>query len=104
MGAVPGLGTPFVVIPAFLYLLLRGNIFADIGMILFGILIIFFIDNLLATYFFGKGLDVSSIFVLFSILGGIILFGPLGFIFGPIILSLFISAVDMYKILVLNKS
>lgn len=104
IGAVPGIGTPFVIVPAFLYLLFYGNIFLAIGLMLFGILIIFFIDNLLATYFFGKGLDVSSIFVLFSILGGIIFFGPLGFIFGPIILSLFISAVDMYKILVLNES
>jgi len=38
------------------------------------------------------------------ILGGIILFGPLGFIFGPIILSLFISLIDMYKILILKKT
>jgi len=104
IGAVPGLGTPFVIIPATIFLLIYNNIFASIAMILFGIILIFFIDNLLSTYFFGKGLDVPSIFVLFSILGGIIFFGPLGFIFGPIILSLFISAVDMYKILVLKKT
>lgn len=103
IGAVPGLGTPFVVIPASLYLLLYGNIFLSIGMIFFGAILVFFIDNLLSTYFFGKGLDVPSIFVLFSILGGIIFFGPLGFIFGPIVLSLFISTIDMYKILVLKK-
>lgn len=100
---VPGLGTPLVIIPAFIYLLLYGNIFLALGMGLFGILIIFFIDNLLSAYFFGKGLDVPSIFVLFSILGGIFFFGPLGFIFGPIVLSLFISVVEMYKILVLKK-
>jgi predicted PurR-regulated permease PerM len=103
IGAVPGFGTPFVIAPMSLYLLFSGNIFTGISVALFGIIVIFFIDNLLSTYFFGKGLDVPSIFVLFSILGGIVLFGPLGFIFGPIILSLFISAVDMYKILILKK-
>jgi predicted PurR-regulated permease PerM len=103
IGAVPGLGTPFVIIPSFIYLLLYSNIFLAIGMGLFGILLSFFIDNLLSAYFFGKGLDVSPLFILFSILGGIIFFGPLGFIFGPIILSLFISVVDMYKILVLKN-
>lgn len=103
IGAVPGLGTLFVIIPAFFYLLLYGNIFLAVAMGLFGILLVFFIDNMLSVYFFGKGLDVPPLFVLISILGGIMLFGPLGFIFGPIILSLFISAVDMYKILVLKK-
>ena len=103
IGVVPGLGTPFVIIPAFLYLLFFGNIFLAVGMGLFGILLMFFIDNLLSAHFFGRGLDVPSIFILFSFLGGIIFFGPLGFIFGPIILSLFISMVDMYKILILKK-
>jgi predicted PurR-regulated permease PerM len=104
VGTVPGLGTPFVVVPAFFYLLLTGHVVFAIGMASFGVLLIFFIDNMLSAYFFGKGLDVSPIFVLFSILGGILFFGPLGFIFGPIILSLFISAIDMYRILVLKKA
>lgn len=103
VGAIPGIGSPFVVIPAFFYLLLSGKIFLAIGMGLFGVLLILLIDNWLSAYFFGKGLDVPALFVLFSILGGVLLFGPLGFIFGPIVLSLFISAVDMYKILVLKR-
>ena len=103
IGAVPGLGTPFVIITAFIYLLFN-NIFFAIGMGLFGIILSIFVDNILSTYFFSKGLDVPSLFVLLSILGGIIFFGPLGFIFGPIILSLFVSMVDMYKILVLKKA
>lgn len=102
IGIIPGLGTPFVVIPTVIYLVLTGNIFAAIGLGLFGGLIILFIDNLLSSYFFGKGLDASPIFILFSILGGVLFFGPLGFIFGPIILSLFISLIDMYKILILK--
>ncbi len=104
IGAVPGIGTPIVIIPACIYLLLYGNLASVIILIVLGILITFFIDNLLVAYFFGKGLDVPSIFVLFSILGGIIFFGPLGFIFGPIVLSLFVSLVDMYKILIQKKS
>jgi predicted PurR-regulated permease PerM len=100
---VPGLGTFFVIVPACLYLLLYGNIFLVIGMALFGVLLFLFIDNFLSTHFFGKGLHVQPPFILFSIIGGVIFFGPLGLIFGPIILSLFISLVHIYKILVLNK-
>ena len=104
IGMIPGLGTPFAIIPAFLYLLFYGTIIQAIGMAIFGGLIFFFIDNMLSAYFFGKGLHVSAPFILFSILGGVIFFGPLGFIFGPIILSLFISMIDMYRILVLKKA
>ena len=104
VGAIPGLGTPFAVVPAFLYLLLYGSLFSAIGMAIFGGLLFFFVDNMLSAYFFGKGLDVPAPFVLFSILGGVLFFGPLGFIFGPIVLSLFISLVDIYKILVLKKT
>ena len=103
IGMIPGLGTPFVVIPTIIYLALCGNTFAAIGMAIFGLLVFFFIDNLLSTYLFGKDWKVPPLFILFSILGGITLFGPLGFIFGPIILSLFMSAIDMYKILVLKR-
>jgi len=103
IGAVPGLGTPFVIIPTIIYLLLNAQILPAIGVGIIGVLLVLFIDNILSTYFYGKGFDVQPIFVLFSILGGIIFFGPLGFIFGPIILSLFISGIDMYKILILDK-
>ena len=103
IGVIPGLGTPFVIIPAFLYLLFCGNIFLAIIMLALGILIFFFIDNLLFAYFFGRGLDVPAPFILFSILGGVVFSGPLGFIFGPIALSIFVSALDMYKILVLKN-
>jgi predicted PurR-regulated permease PerM len=101
---IPGLGTAFVVIPGFIYLILYGNIFTAIGILVFGGLVFFFIDNLLSAYFFGKGLDVPPPFILFSILGGVLFFGPLGFIFGPIILSLFVLAMHMYKVYILKKA
>ena len=101
---VPGVGTPLIVVLAVLYFLSTGNILFAVGMGSFGILIGIIVDNMLSAHFFGKGLDAPSIFVLFSILGGIIFFGPLGFIFGPIVLSLFVSAIDMYKILILKTT
>jgi predicted PurR-regulated permease PerM len=102
IGMTPGLGTPFVIIPTVIYFFLVGSMMSVIGTILFGVLIMIFIDNILSSYFFGKGLDAPPVFILFSILGGVMFFGPLGFIFGPIVLSLCISIIEMYKILILN--
>lgn len=96
IGAIPGLGTPFAFIPAVAYLLLFGMTFSALGLALSGIAIIILVDNVLTSYFFGRGLSVSPIFVLFSILGGVVFFGPLGFILGPLVLSIFLSVVRVY--------
>ena len=103
IGLIPGLGTPVALIPVIIYMALTKNIVGAIGLTLLGVLVSLFIDNILSAYFFGKGLKSPSIFVLFSILGGVMFFGPLGFIFGPIVLSLCISISTMYKIFVHQK-
>ena len=96
VGAIPGLGTVFAFIPAVAYLYLQGDTLAAVGLAFFGVIVIILIDNILTSYFFGKGLAVSPIFVLFSILGGVVFFGPLGFILGPLALSIFLSIVHVY--------
>ncbi|MDR3572166.1 MAG: AI-2E family transporter [Candidatus Pacebacteria bacterium] len=99
IGAIPGLGTPFAFIPAIIYLYLQGNVLGAVTLTLFGLFVIAIVDNVLTPYFFGKGLPVPSIFVLFSILGGVIFFGPLGFILGPLVLSIFVSVVHIYSLM-----
>lgn len=104
VGAIPGLGTAFAFVGAVAYLYLQGNMFGALGMALYGIVAIVLVDNIFTSYFFGKGLEVSSIFVLFSILGGILFFGPLGFILGPLVLSVFLSIMRVYGLVEHKKS
>ena len=77
IGAIPGLGTPFAFVPAVAYLYLQGNMLAALGLAVVGIAIIILVDNMLTSYFFGKGLLVAPIFILFSLFGGIVFFGRL---------------------------
>ncbi|NCQ16406.1 AI-2E family transporter, partial [Candidatus Falkowbacteria bacterium] len=37
--------------------------------------------------------------VLFSVLGGIVFFGPIGFVLGPIVLSLLFALLDIYSLI-----
>ncbi len=96
VGAIPGLGTLLVFVPAVLYMWLQGNTLSALGLSMSALGIILAVDNLLTSYFFGKKLPVPQMFILFSILGGIAFFGPIGFILGPLVLSLFISIVSIY--------
>lgn len=98
VGAIPGLGTAFAFVGAVVFLYLQGSILSAIGLAILGSAIVVLIDNILTSYFFGKGLEVSSVFVLFSILGGIFFFGPIGFILGPLVLSVFLSVTHSYRV------
>ncbi len=93
---IPGIGTALVVVPGILYLVALGQIPAAIGLSVWGAVVVGLVDNLLVPFFYGKGIEVDSLFVLFSVLGGLLFFGPLGFIFGPIVLSLCVALVHIY--------
>ena len=54
------------------------------------------IDNLLRPRLVGKDTQMHDLFVLFSTLGGISMFGILGIIIGPIIAALFITLWELY--------
>lgn len=93
---IPGIGTALVVVPGILYLVIMGQVPAAIGLAVWGAAVVGLIDNMLIPFFYGKGIEVDPLFVLFSVLGGLLFFGPLGFIFGPIVLSLCVALVHIY--------
>ena len=45
-------------------------------------------NNFLAPHLFNRGIRIHPIFVLFAILGGLQLFGPTGFLIGPLVVGL----------------
>jgi predicted PurR-regulated permease PerM len=86
-----------VFIPAILALYLQGNVYGALGLLISAIAIIVLVDNILSPYFFSQGLEVSAVFVLLAMLGGIIFLGPLGFVLGPLILSMFLALIHIYS-------
>jgi predicted PurR-regulated permease PerM len=93
---IPGVGTALVVVPAIVYLIFSSSLFNVIGLIVWGILIIGLVDNFLRPYLVGKEVNVHPFIVMMSVFGGLIVFGPLGFLLGPLVLSLFSALLDIY--------
>ncbi len=94
---IPGIGTSLVIIPGIVYLFFIGqNIFA-IGLLIWGIFAVGLIDNFLGPYMVNRGINVHPFLILISVLGGLVTFGIIGFILGPIILSLLFALMDIYK-------
>lgn len=94
---VPNLGTSIISLPAVIYLFLSGMQLQAVGLLAWSALLIGLIDNLLNPYIISKNTEIPSLFILFSILGGISLMGPIGIIIGPLMLSLLYSLVSIYK-------
>lgn len=100
---VPGLGTAIVFIPAVSYLFIIGNTPFAIGLLLWGILIVGLIDNFLGPYLYSRGTQTHQLIMLFAVLGGLSFFGPVGFLFGPIVVALFFSLIEIYQTIILNE-
>jgi predicted PurR-regulated permease PerM len=54
------------------------------------------VDNLLRPLLIGKDAKMSDLMILLSTLGGIALFGAVGFVVGPIVAALFVSVWQIY--------
>jgi predicted PurR-regulated permease PerM len=82
--------------PAPLILLLGGQVWQDIVLFLIATFVISLIDNLLEPIVIGRDSGMHELLVFFSMLGGIGLFGVMGFIVGPVIAALFLTLLEIY--------
>jgi predicted PurR-regulated permease PerM len=101
---IPGIGSPLVWLPAAVYLLLTAPLWQGIGMLLYGTLVISTSDNVIKPMLLHETANIHPLLAFFSILGGILSFGLIGFLIGPVILSLVLSAIRIYRIDILGGS
>ena len=94
---VPGLGTGALFIPMMIYAFLYEGMFQVIGLLLWAMVFINLIESFLRPTIIHKTVKIHPIFILFSILGGISLFGLAGSVLGPLILSLLFAMIRVYK-------
>ncbi len=93
---IPGVGTSLILLPAVLYLFIAGNVGAAGGLLLWGLFLVGLIDNFLAPRLMGKGAQLHPLIILLSVLGGVILFGPVGIFLGPLTVSFLIAVYTVY--------
>ena len=94
---VPGVGTAIVFIPAIIYLIVTGELMTAGGVAVWAFFAVGIIDNILGPYVMSRGNPLHPFIILLSVLGGIALMGPIGFILGPVIATLFTVLVELYS-------
>lgn len=93
---IPAIGGALIWIPIVLYLFATSATAAAIGLLVWCVLVVSSVDNFLRPRLIGRDARMSDLMILLSTLGGISLFGALGFIIGPIIAALFVTVWHIY--------
>ncbi len=96
LSLIPVVGASFVWLPAALFMLANGDYVDAAVLVVFGVFVIGLIDNVLRPILVGRDTRMPDYLVLLSTLGGITVFGPSGFVIGPIIAALFLTIWVMF--------
>jgi predicted PurR-regulated permease PerM len=93
---IPLLGISIVYIPTCIYLVIIGKTFPGIALFIYCSVLAFVTENWFKPLFIGKRIQINSLFVLFTIIGGMTVFGFGGIFYGPVIAILFLTMVELY--------
>ena len=98
LSVIPGIGTALIWVPAAIILVAGGSVAKGIGLALFCGLVVGSIDNVVRPRLVGKDTQMPDLLILLGTMGGIMMFGALGLILGPIVAALFVSIWQMYGV------
>jgi predicted PurR-regulated permease PerM len=94
---IPFVGTAIGFIPVTLLLYYQGETASAIGVLLYGFVIVGSSDNIVRLLVLKRMANEHPLITLIGVIIGVPLFGFIGLIFGPLLLSLFLLVVMIYK-------
>lgn len=101
VSVLPGIGPFITYIPAVIYLFATGATGPAIGLIVWSMVTVGVVDNIIMPHVMGKGFTVHPLFILLSIVGGIIFFGPIGLFLGPLVVALLSALLEIYRLAII---
>jgi predicted PurR-regulated permease PerM len=94
---LPIIGIGLVFIPAAIFLFLKGRIAASIFFLVFYIILSWGVEYLFKPKLVGQRVKMHTLLVFLAIIGGLKLFGILGIIYGPLVITAFLTLTDIYR-------
>jgi len=94
---IPTIGTALVSVPAVLFLFFTGHTSAAIGLTIWGSVLVGMIDNFLSPMVISRKTNISPLLILFAVLGGVSLLGPIGILIGPLTINLLYTLIAIYR-------
>lgn len=94
---IPFVGTLIGILPVFILELSSGNTGQAWGILIYGLVVVGSSDNLVRLFVMKKLDNVHPLITLIGVIVGVPLFGFIGLIFGPLLISLFLVLVSIYR-------
>jgi predicted PurR-regulated permease PerM len=83
--------TPVVWVGASVWLLITNHAVAGLGLFLWGLLAVSWIDNFVRPLVISNATRIPFLLVMFGVLGGVLAFGLVGLFVGPVILAVLVA-------------
>src|SRR5262249_44791573 len=96
LAIIPGIGAALVWVPAAIILFVTGQHLTAILLAVWCAAVVGTVDNFLRPVLVGRDAKMPDLLILIGTLGGLFLFGPIGFIVGPIVCGLFLTVWAIY--------
>jgi predicted PurR-regulated permease PerM len=96
LSIIPGIGAALVWVPAVIILYVTGQYLTATLLAAWCAAVVGTVDNFLRPMLVGRDAKMPDLLILIGTLGGLFLFGPIGFIVGPIVCGLFLTVWDIY--------
>ncbi|MBW2614984.1 MAG: AI-2E family transporter, partial [Deltaproteobacteria bacterium] len=98
MAFLPIIGASVVFLPATAIILIQGKVGLGIGFLAYNVFYSSVMEYLIKPRVIGEGMQMNSVLVFIGIIGGIKLFGLLGIIYGPLIITIFLTLAEIYRL------
>jgi predicted PurR-regulated permease PerM len=94
---LPIIGIGAIMLPASIFLILKGRIAAGIFFIIFYLILSGGIEYIFKPRLVGHRVQMHTLLVFLAIIGGLKFFGVLGIIYGPLVVTAFLTLADIYQ-------
>ena len=98
MAFLPLIGASVVFIPAAIILMVYGDVGVGIGYLIYNLVYSSIMEYIIKPRLIGKGMKMNSLLVFIGVIGGIKLFGILGIVYGPLIITVFLTLAEIYRL------
>jgi predicted PurR-regulated permease PerM len=94
---IPAVGAASVCVAAALLLLATGHPVAAIILAAWGIIVVGLSDNVIKPILARRGMHMHGALIFFALLGGLLIFGPIGLLLGPLCVAFFLAVLRIYE-------
>ncbi len=103
LALLPVGGAALVWIPGVVFLFLKGMTLQAVLLSIWGLLIVSMADNVLKPLIIGRKANIPTFILFLSLLGGLQVYGVLGLLFGPLVVTLLMAFIDIYRAEYINQ-